>query len=42
VKILYGAQATPTCFFINRQGMVEMKTTGLHQERVNELVSQNK
>ena len=42
VKILYGAQATPTCFFINKQGVVEMKTEGLYQERVNELVYRDK
>ncbi len=38
VKILYGAQATPTCFFIDQQGIVKMKTTGLHQDRVNQLL----
>lgn len=42
VKILYGAQATPTCFFINKQGVVEMKTEGLDQERINELILQKK
>jgi peroxiredoxin len=42
VKILYGAQSTPTCFFINKQGIVEMKTLGLSPERVNERVYQNK
>ena len=41
VKIIYGAQATPTCFFINRQGIVEMKTMGIYRERVNELVNKN-
>ena len=39
IKILYGAQATPTCFFINQEGLVVMKTTGLHQERVSQLLS---
>ena len=38
MKILYGAQATPTCFFINQQGTVVMKTIGLYQERVNQLL----
>ncbi|GHT74599.1 hypothetical protein AGMMS50262_07880 [Bacteroidia bacterium] len=38
VKILYGAQATPTCFFINKQGIVEMKTTGLDTDKVNQLL----
>jgi len=42
VKILYGAQATPTCFFINKQGLVEMKTVGLYQERVDELIYRDK
>ena len=38
MKILYGAQAMPTCFFINQKGLVVMKTTGLNQERVNQLL----
>ena len=38
ILLLYGAQAQPTCFFINKQGMVKMKTVGLDEERVNELV----
>jgi peroxiredoxin len=38
VKILYGAQSTPTCFFINRQGIVTMKTIGLYQDKVNRLL----
>jgi len=42
MKILYGAQARPTCFFINKQGMVEMKTLGLNKECVDELVYRNK
>jgi len=37
VKILYGAQATPTCFFINKQGVVEMKAVGL-QKRLQQLL----
>jgi len=40
VKILYGAQARPTCFFINKKGIVVMKTIGLHDERVNELLKE--
>lgn len=40
IKILYGAQATPTCFFINQQGIVAMKTVGLHQEGVNQLLKE--
>jgi peroxiredoxin len=40
MKILYGAQAMPTCFFINQEGIVVMKTVGLHQERVSELLKE--
>ena len=40
MKILYGAQAMPTCFFINQKGLVVMKTTGLHQERVDYLLKE--
>jgi hypothetical protein len=42
VKILYGAQAMPTCFFIDREGVVRMKTIGLYENRVDELVAKNK
>jgi peroxiredoxin len=42
VKILYGAQATPTCFFIDKAGIVRMKTVGLYENRVDELVAKNK
>ena len=44
VKILYGAQGTPTCFFISKQGVMEMKTEGLHgnEKQINELVYRNK
>jgi len=38
MKILYGAQELPTCFFINQEGVVVMKTVGLYQEQVNELI----
>lgn len=38
VKILYGAQVTPTCFFIDREGVVRMKTEGLDYGKVDELV----
>jgi hypothetical protein len=40
MKILYGAQATPTCFFINREGITVMKTVGLDEKRVNQLLNQ--
>ena len=42
VKIIYGVQATPTCFFINKEGIVGMKTIGLDENRVNELIFENK
>lgn len=32
-KILYGAQATPTCFLIDRDGVVRVKSKGLDPER---------
>lgn len=38
VKILYGAQARPTCFFVNKQGIVKMKTVGLDETRINRLL----
>ena len=38
VKILYGAQGTPTCFFIDKEGTIQMKTEGLNEKRVNELL----
>jgi peroxiredoxin len=40
MKILYGAQAMPTCFFINREGIAVMKTVGLDEERVNRLLKE--
>ena len=40
VKIMYGTQATPTCFFINKRGVVVMKTIGLSQERVSQLLKE--
>lgn len=39
VKIIYGAQVSPTCFFINKQGVVEMKTMGLEENRISELLT---
>ena len=41
VYILYGAQSTPTCFFISQEGIVEMKTIGLDKERINKLLKEN-
>ena len=40
MKILYGAQGMPTCFFINQEGLVIMKEMGLDQERVNQLLKE--
>ncbi len=34
MKILYGAQAMPTCFLIDKQGKVLLKETGVNQERI--------
>lgn len=42
VKVLYGAQTTPTCFFIDKQGIVRMKSLGLNQEKINSLIYHNK
>lgn len=41
MKILYGAQAMPTCFFIDKKGTVIMKEIGLNQEYVSELLKEN-
>ena len=30
VKITYGTQATPTCFFIDSQGIVKMRSEGFN------------
>lgn len=40
VKIIYGAQATPTCFFIDSKGIVRMKMEGLDTVMVDELVAE--
>ena len=40
MKILYGAQGRPTCFFINQKGVVVMKTFGLDEERVSQLLNE--
>ncbi|QES87341.1 peroxiredoxin family protein [Rhizosphaericola mali] len=37
-KIVYGAQETPTCFFINTNGKIIMKTEGLNDQLINKLV----
>lgn len=33
-KIRYGCQATPTCYFIDKKGIVKLKMTGLHREKI--------
>jgi len=38
MKILYGAQGRPTCFFINQEGIVVSKTFGLDEERIEQLI----
>ena len=38
VKILYGAQATPTCFFIDSDGIVKMKSVGLNPDKTDKLI----
>jgi peroxiredoxin len=39
VKIIYGAQATPTCFFIDGDGIVKMKSEGLNPDKTDKLVA---
>jgi peroxiredoxin len=40
MKILYGAQAMPTCFFINQEGVMIMKTVGLDEIQVDQLLKE--
>lgn len=42
MKIIYGAQARPTCFLIDKQGTVLIKSIGLPEEQLTELKSQKK
>ncbi len=37
MKIIYGAQATPTCFVINKSGIITSKFLGLPEAQLNEL-----
>ena len=37
MKINYGAQATPTCFLIDKEGTVIIKSVGLPDEKLTEL-----
>lgn len=37
-KIIYGAQARPTCFLIDREGMVAVKSLGLDSERIKSFI----
>lgn len=42
VKIVYGAQSTPTCFLIDKQGKVVLRSVGLNEKRLNKLKDENK
>jgi hypothetical protein len=42
VKITYGAQARPTCFLIDKDGIVILKSIGLPEERLTALKDQGK
>lgn len=39
-KVKYGVQATPTCFVIDREGTVVLKTVGFHAQLVKEKISE--
>jgi len=42
MKINYGAQATPTCFLIDKEGTVIVKSVGLPEEKLTELNEEKK
>ena len=42
MKINYGAQATPTCFLIDKEGTVIVKLVGLPEEKLTELKGEKK
>jgi len=42
MKINYGAQATPTCFLIDKEGTVLIKSVGLPDEKLTELKEKKK
>lgn len=42
MKINYGAQATPTCFLIDKVGTISIKSVGLPQERLTKLKEEKK
>jgi peroxiredoxin len=42
VKIIYGAQTRPTCFLINKEGIVVFKSKGLPEDRLIKLKVENK
>lgn len=42
VKIIYGAQATPTCFLIDEKGTVIIKSVGLPEDRLTKLQEEKK
>ncbi|WP_136468082.1 peroxiredoxin family protein [Flagellimonas onchidii] len=37
IKIIYGAQATPTCFIINKEGTIAKKSFGLPETELNKI-----
>jgi len=41
-KITYGCQAKPTCFLIDKKGVVYLKTVGLPEEKLIELLENNR
>ncbi len=41
IKIIYGAQSMPTCFMIDRDGRIAIKSIGLDTERIEEFLRQN-
>ena len=40
IKIIYGSQAKPTCFMIDRDGRVVIKSEGLNIERMEAFLKQ--
>lgn len=42
MKIIYGTQASPTCFLTDKQHIVKEKCTGLHMELFNKYINRTK
>lgn len=40
-KIVYGAQATPTCFLIDNEGKIVVKSVGLNPDRFDKIIVRN-